>query len=110
MENKIKVIKGQLMGYYETGMEGEMWALQELGKSYDGLHNIQKAKHLKVYRHNKVIYDQDVDFVNYTEKKINTLDGVITKQIYWHFGMQKDIDENIWFQMFNEELEAEITM
>ncbi|RYY01731.1 MAG: hypothetical protein EOO53_16015 [Gammaproteobacteria bacterium] len=43
------VVEGKLFGWFETGLEGTVWALQREGTSgYDGLYIIEEGDHLVI--------------------------------------------------------------
>lgn len=46
----MKIIKGKLHPYFETGTEGTIWSLYEDGKQgYDGLNCLEKGDKLTIY-------------------------------------------------------------
>lgn len=55
----METISGTLFGYFETGVEGILWALQRDGVSgYEGLVVLERGDHLRIYdADKKVVFD-----------------------------------------------------
>lgn len=109
-----KIIEGKLMPYYETGMEGTMWALHEDGQEgYDGLNKLENGQLLTVFNdaaRTDILWQGVIDFEMDSDKQ---------KQIFkahkyhaglggWRFGVQKDIHPYDWIEMFYSEKPARI--
>ena len=124
----IKEIKGLLHGYFETGTEGTMPAIQEFehisedGKSwsYDGLHVIDPEDHLTIigldgeilfndivkgylWKDNddgKVFIDEPGFSAGWMSYPLNPNHGQLQINGYWVHYIPTNIDIKLWWDVF----------
>jgi hypothetical protein len=107
-----KIFEGILFGWFETGTEGILWALQEHkyiyqtgglndGPHWDhkGLQVLRNGDRLKIYDENKILlHDIVVDLDNTRQYK-----SLQQKNTYWVHGMQKSFHKEFWWNIFASE-------
>ena len=56
-------VRGVLLAYFETGLEGTMWAMQEEGvEGYDGLHFLEPGDQIEIFAPGgKLIFQGSID-------------------------------------------------
>lgn len=129
---KSEIFEGILFGWFETGCEGTLFALQEQkhitddGKSwsYDGLHVIDPGDHLAVYKDDKEILDitlegitsfeakdkdplidEDDFFAGYKKYPLNPQYGQLLFVNNWVHWLPTNVDLRLWYSIFFSDTE-----
>jgi hypothetical protein len=101
-------IDGNLENYSETGTEYSSYSVQEVNKSYEGLHGLKNNDYLVISKNKKIIWEgfisQNIE-LNLTYKigypyPVQLVDGLV---VSW---VQDNVNLEEWNSWFKEELEA----
>jgi len=99
----MKTFDGKLLAYVATGTEGIIWCMQtdhdKEQCSYENLHPLTDGDRLIVWDEcGKNMFDDAIDIdTSRTEIK-----G------YWCRGVQKNVDDDIWFNLFDKRYYAKL--
>ncbi|HQK38558.1 MAG TPA: hypothetical protein PLO52_00410 [Flavobacterium alvei] len=96
-------MKGVPFGWFETGTEGTIWAIQDEKDasnkywSYENLHIIKPGDRLKIIdkKTNEIVVDQDLQVVH--------SDGKMNLYGFWCHWLPIGIDHKLWAQIFLDE-------
>lgn len=109
---------GKLDWFYETGIEGLPWILEEDGKTgMDGVHLIEAGDHLKVYGEdgtvvfdNEIVPDHEVGKVEHPMLKEMKVQFALGCWVCWiQQGWQPDAWAALFIRSDNNHLRAELT-
>jgi hypothetical protein len=103
--NTAPVICGLLEGFWETGTEGVLWALEEEPfKGYDGLHILENGDELTVFNADgSVLWKGVIDLEyesGYMNFPLNPQYGQQAALGYWVHGCQRGFAIDDWAYMF----------
>ena len=86
--------EGDLFDWFETGLEGAVWALQEKDKQgYDGLKTVDCGDFLKIYNNNNELQWEGIIEPDTTKKTAGPV------HTHW---VQLGVDPLTWFKYFND--------
>jgi len=99
---------GTLFGWWETGTEGAIWALDEDGKTgYEAMQVIDEGDQLKIYDENgKVLFDGIIEpdkQIGWTEYPLNPGHGQPLALGFWIHWTQKGWQPDDWAALFLRE-------
>ena len=100
-----QVITGLLEGFWETGTEGVLWALEEEPfKGYEGLHILENGDELTVFNADgSVLWKGVIDLeyeTGYRNFPLNPQYGQQAALGYWVHGCQRGFAIDDWAYMF----------
>lgn len=107
------MIEGSLDPFFETGTQGIIWSLSELGKGYEGLHSLKNGDYLKVFKKDSgEILWQGVVKLEYERRLI----PIPTNPQYkaqevcgmWVHGFQDSLEPIVWAKMFFDGSKAQL--
>lgn len=97
-------VSGNLVAWFETGLEGFVWTVQEPGKGYDGLHVIQQGDRLVVRDAKGAIAFEGVIEEDrescWTQRYPGATHGQPCVDGYWVHWTQRGVDPSSWVRMF----------
>jgi len=108
------MIKGKLLLYFETGMEGCEWAVidkdERSPNPYKALKELKKGDKLKIYDSGKIIWEGEIrpdTKTNLTDKTGYPYPRQVVKNYIVHW-LQQGVDPEKWAQWFLEEKDCEL--
>lgn len=117
----MKEYRGKLFGFFETGCEGTIPALQEDGfGGYDGLKYIEPGDHLTIYKNGKEIFSGIIKaitswertddeepiinekdfFVGWVKYPGNPEHGQLCINNFWVHWLPTNVDLRLWYDVF----------
>lgn len=107
-EAEMEKYVGTLFGWFETGTEGAIWALQEDGQGgYDGLKIIKPGDHLTIFgEHQEILFDGTIipDYkVGWTEYPLGPGRGQPAALGFWIHWTQAGFRPDDWAKFFLRE-------
>jgi hypothetical protein len=119
-DNRMKEHEGTLFGFFETGCEGTIPALQEDGlEGYDGLRYIEPDDHLTIYKDGEEIFsgiikamvswemkdtkpiiDEKDFFVGWVRYPGNPEHGQLCINSFWVHWLPTNVGLRLWYDVF----------
>lgn len=102
-----KILRGQLLFWFETGTEGGIWAFQdEQYGGYDGLRFLEDGDRLKVFdkeHPERIVWEGVVSLRPYP---------VFTEEVFglWIRDDQEGVEREFWARLFFEGYPAELVL
>ena len=101
-------VEGKLFGWFETGLEGMVWALQRDGTDgYDGLFIIEKGDHLVISSPSgQVLFDDYIVMDTDIGKELRPFSQLVQPQAkdLWIHWTQKGFVPDNWADLFINEV------
>ena len=111
----MKMVKGNLEAFFETGTEGVIWSLYDDTKEgYEGLNCLDQGDYLTIFDpedKNKVVWEGNIDLEyerNYHPYPLNPQYGQQAIGGLWVHGIQRDVEPDTWGKWFYKQYPAEV--
>jgi hypothetical protein len=114
IESDNQVIDGCLCAFYETGLEGTLWSVQQGGvDGYDGLHPIEDRHILTVFNdlaRSNILWEGEVQLEQDRDKQLEYLrESKYSLRLGpWGYGLPTNIHPFDWVDMFSQKKPAQL--
>ncbi|WP_207539664.1 hypothetical protein [Sabulicella rubraurantiaca] len=102
------MIEGTLLSWFETGLEGIVWAVHEDGKAgYSGLNPLRDGDHLQILEADgTLIWEGTIDLDREVNRRPYPFNPGVSGHAVrgcWVKGLQRGVDLGLWFHWFQDE-------